>query len=351
MQMIQSVFWLLWFFITVFLSAKIGLFFLVQVFIPILYNLPITLYLICWRKMRLVAIFFPLYSSTLWTGLFLVGSFGLGYCCSGIVLWLVSNSWFAWGETVGWWFALVQFIATLVVPTIRAEYQESYWKYMTRFLIVSPEFASSNSCKESTSVPEASLVQPIERRDETSDQIWQTIKDQAPANLIEIGLEHLTTERFNMIANQVLLDSPNPAHHKLVRPYPGSSKIVPHRKILRRLKRPKYSADKYRKCINLSIKRVAEKVPDISEDFQDYAILGAIKIARGTVGEADFSKQMIEDFGESLRPHIENLYEAAKVYYDEQFAPKFGLPTASEIEAEDYIASSIEDTKSKPFPK
>jgi hypothetical protein len=48
-----------------------------------------------------------------------------------------------------------------------------------------------------------------------------------------------------------------------------------------------------------------------AEDFYDYAVIGASKLAKGTVKFADFSEQMIRDFGEEIRPYIQQIYDKA----------------------------------------
>lgn len=45
--------------------------------------------------------------------------------------------------------------------------------------------------------------------------------------------------------------------------------------------------------------------------WADYAVIGASKMAKGTIKFADWSEQMIKDLGEDIRPHLEQLYERA----------------------------------------
>ncbi|MGX4584070.1 hypothetical protein [Paenibacillus chitinolyticus] len=44
----------------------------------------------------------------------------------------------------------------------------------------------------------------------------------------------------------------------------------------------------------------------------NYAIIGASKLAKGTIKFADWSAEMIKDFGEAIRPHLTELYEKAQ---------------------------------------
>ncbi|MEH7440475.1 hypothetical protein V7182_23795 [Neobacillus drentensis] len=48
-----------------------------------------------------------------------------------------------------------------------------------------------------------------------------------------------------------------------------------------------------------------------AEDFYDYAVIGASKLAKGTIKFADFSEQMVREFGEDIRPYIQQIYDKA----------------------------------------
>ncbi|MEH7082971.1 hypothetical protein V7139_09585 [Neobacillus drentensis] len=45
--------------------------------------------------------------------------------------------------------------------------------------------------------------------------------------------------------------------------------------------------------------------------FYDYTIIGAAKIAKGTVKFADFSEQMVKEFGDEIKPYIQQVYNKA----------------------------------------
>lgn len=47
------------------------------------------------------------------------------------------------------------------------------------------------------------------------------------------------------------------------------------------------------------------------DDFYDYAVIGASKLAKGTMNLADFSEQMIREFGQEVAPHIQQIYDKA----------------------------------------
>lgn len=47
------------------------------------------------------------------------------------------------------------------------------------------------------------------------------------------------------------------------------------------------------------------------DDFYDYAVIGASKLAKGTLNFADFSEQMIREFGEEVAPHVRPIYDKA----------------------------------------
>lgn len=65
-------------------------------------------------------------------------------------------------------------------------------------------------------------------------------------------------------------------------------------------------------------------------NLADLAIIGAVKIARGAVKIADFSHQMVTEFGDAIKPHLNDLYAAAKDHYHSEIAPKFNLPRVPE---------------------
>ncbi|OKP91425.1 hypothetical protein [Paenibacillus sp. P32E] len=46
--------------------------------------------------------------------------------------------------------------------------------------------------------------------------------------------------------------------------------------------------------------------------WADYAVIGAAKMAKGTIKFADWSEQMIKDFGTDLKPQLEQIYEKSK---------------------------------------
>ncbi|MEO3947616.1 hypothetical protein [Gorillibacterium sp. CAU 1737] len=46
--------------------------------------------------------------------------------------------------------------------------------------------------------------------------------------------------------------------------------------------------------------------------WADYAVIGAAKLAKGTIKFADWSEQMIKDLGEEIRPQLAKLYERSK---------------------------------------
>jgi hypothetical protein len=47
------------------------------------------------------------------------------------------------------------------------------------------------------------------------------------------------------------------------------------------------------------------------DDFYDYTVIGAAKLAKGTIEFAEFSEQMIKEFGEEIAPHIHQIYDKA----------------------------------------
>lgn len=52
--------------------------------------------------------------------------------------------------------------------------------------------------------------------------------------------------------------------------------------------------------------------PQGGNDIVDYAIIGASKLAKGTVKLADFTEEMVKEFGERIRPQAQQIYQMAK---------------------------------------
>jgi hypothetical protein len=47
------------------------------------------------------------------------------------------------------------------------------------------------------------------------------------------------------------------------------------------------------------------------DDFYDYAVIGASKLAKGTLNLADFTEQMVREFGQEVAPHVQQIYDKA----------------------------------------
>jgi hypothetical protein len=61
--------------------------------------------------------------------------------------------------------------------------------------------------------------------------------------------------------------------------------------------------------------KTLNSMPNI-DDLGDLAIWGAAKLAGGTIDFAKWSKEMAGEFGDMIRPHLENIYaNAQKIYY------------------------------------
>jgi hypothetical protein len=84
-------------------------------------------------------------------------------------------------------------------------------------------------------------------------------------------------------------------------------------------------ADKARQRLAASRNRISSTPFDT---YADYAIIGASKIAKGAVKLSDFTEQMVRDFGEKIRPHINEVFtKATNVFRKEN-----GLPTIEELD-------------------
>lgn len=56
----------------------------------------------------------------------------------------------------------------------------------------------------------------------------------------------------------------------------------------------------------------------IPSDIADYSIIGAAKLARGTVEFAEWSKQMVSEFGDEVRPYLRQIRTESQKLLDEQ---------------------------------
>src|SRR5262245_3174851 len=63
---------------------------------------------------------------------------------------------------------------------------------------------------------------------------------------------------------------------------------------------------------------VLRDVTSIVPDVVDYSIIGAAKIGKGTIKYEQFAEEMIKEYGEELRPRIQQIYEDSKKYYQSQ---------------------------------
>ena len=54
-----------------------------------------------------------------------------------------------------------------------------------------------------------------------------------------------------------------------------------------------------------------------ADDLADFAIIGSTKIARGLVKFADWSAEMISNFGGSIKPHLREIFNASQAKHDE----------------------------------
>lgn len=52
-------------------------------------------------------------------------------------------------------------------------------------------------------------------------------------------------------------------------------------------------------------------------NIRDYAIIGAAKIAKGATEFAKWSTEMVKDFGEAIKPHLDNIFRRAQEAFDE----------------------------------
>jgi hypothetical protein len=65
------------------------------------------------------------------------------------------------------------------------------------------------------------------------------------------------------------------------------------------------------------------------DDLGDMAIWGAAKIARGAVTFAKWSKEMVSEFGDSVKPHLEKLWTKAQEWHDKNLEKMGGNLTST----------------------
>lgn len=59
---------------------------------------------------------------------------------------------------------------------------------------------------------------------------------------------------------------------------------------------------------------------DVAASLADWTAIGAAKIARGGINYATWAKEMITEFGDAIRPHLEKIFVASRKLRDEQSA-------------------------------
>ncbi len=59
-----------------------------------------------------------------------------------------------------------------------------------------------------------------------------------------------------------------------------------------------------------------------ADDITDLAIIGAVKIAKGVVKFAQWAEEMVEEFGEAIRPHLARIYEDAQRRAETEMGPR-----------------------------
>ena len=62
------------------------------------------------------------------------------------------------------------------------------------------------------------------------------------------------------------------------------------------------------------------------EDLYDYAVVGATYIAEGAIRFDDWSRRMLAELGEEIREHLDELWQAARRYYDSEYVARRNLP-------------------------
>lgn len=78
--------------------------------------------------------------------------------------------------------------------------------------------------------------------------------------------------------------------------------------------------------------------------YADYAYIGALKLAKGTIKFTDWSEQMVKDLGQTISPYLADIYEKAQ----ETISSQVKRVTTSAVEAAGKAAQRIASVERKP---
>lgn len=97
--------------------------------------------------------------------------------------------------------------------------------------------------------------------------------------------------------------------------------------------------------------RIKERGPRLSAgidpvDLVDHAIIGADYISKGITGLAEWSVKMVKDFGEKIRPYLQEIYDKSKQYHDAHETLFAKSKSKADLTPKDIVASAKEDAKS-----
>jgi DNA-binding ferritin-like protein len=170
----------------------------------------------------------------------------------------------------------------------------------------------------------ASTVQTMTGVKGTTDDVMKLL-DKAKGGVKLTDDETSVIQKFVSDAKQVIGDiaprkesKPRPPKHvidKRVR-----DNVVSFMEAQEKAARERLKAKGYRAMSGIPI-----------DDFYDWSIIGASKMAKGIVKFADFSEDMVREFGENVRPYVRQVYDKAVEIFEDQ-ATKRKRETLSEIE-------------------
>jgi hypothetical protein len=76
--------------------------------------------------------------------------------------------------------------------------------------------------------------------------------------------------------------------------------------------------------------------PKAALDLTDHAVIGAVKLARGTIKFADWSAEMLKEFGDEIKPHLQKIWRQSRQFHEKIKA------------GEDPIGTSVAVTEKAP---
>ncbi len=147
-------------------------------------------------------------------------------------------------------------------------------------------------------------------------------------NLHESAVQ-MAREQGKPVPSEVLADYPD-----LAAKYTPTAKLEPAGETVGQKTMPSFIASIEAEARERIAARRAQIPPDAGlkkgqrgavynplDDITDYAIIGAAKIAKGTIKFKDWSVEMVKEFGEEIRPILNKVWKSAQDYHNKEISP------------------------------